>query len=114
MDYVQLKTLFASTDSLKNISVTCITNHYIGFASGRPYFISPIEIHTKNWKQVTRRNITFIFPSSHKFNAIRADSLISKVQNLEKDWALEPRSCINWLDICPVVPGLRFCSIRNE
>jgi hypothetical protein len=92
-DYVQLKTLFASADSLKNIAVTCITNHFIGFdSSGKPYFISPVDTHTKNWKQVRRRNITFIFPSSHIFNLIRADSLLSKVQNLEKDWALEPIS----------------------
>lgn len=89
--YVHLKTLFASADSFKNIFATGITNHYIGFDdSGKPYFISPLDINTKNRKQTQRRNITFIYPSGHTFSAIKADSLIGRVKKLENDWSLKP------------------------
>lgn len=91
--YVQLKTLFASADSVKNISVTCITNHYIGFdEEGKPFFISPIEINADNWRQVKRGNVTFHYPSYHQFNRARADSMIVRIKQLEKDWAVDPIS----------------------
>lgn len=90
-DYVHLKTLLAGTDSLKNISVTAITNHYVGFGTdGKPYFINPLDVHAADWKVAKRRNVTFIHPAYHRFEAARADSLVASIQKLEKDWGLEP------------------------
>jgi len=90
-DYVHLKTLFASSDSLNNVSVTCITNHYISFdAAGNPHFVNPVSIYTKNWKTVQLRNVTYKFPPYHRFDLSKANTLLSKIKKLEKDWNRKP------------------------
>jgi len=90
-DYIHIKTHFGWIDSLKNITTLCITNHYIKFDDEqKPYFINPVEINSKNWQSRTVRNITYYFPPYHRFNKRKADSLILQIQNLEREWLLEP------------------------
>lgn len=90
-DFIHIKTQFSSIDSSKNISTLGITNHYIGFdPTGKPFFISPVEINAKNWKTTKLRNVTYWYPNDHDFNRKRADSLIRSIINLEKVWELKP------------------------
>ena len=85
---IHLKVLYAWIDST-NISLFCIANHYIRFNNkGSLEFENPIALNTKDWKQASIRNVTFIYPPYHRFNRLRADSLIAKVKHLEKEWGL--------------------------
>lgn len=90
-DYVHIKTLFALADSAGNAIVSCITNHYVQKEkSGRQRFINPIDFNEAGWRSNTVRNITFTYPSYHRFNRKRADSLIQSVVKLETAWKLQP------------------------
>jgi hypothetical protein len=89
-EFVHFKVLYGWIDST-NISLFCIANHYIRFKDKEnPEFVNPTELNTKTWKQTSIRNVTFIYPPYHKFNRLRADSLIDNVVSLEKDWNLKP------------------------
>jgi len=89
--YIQIKTQFGYTDSLKNIITFCITNHYVAFDQAKkPYFINPLTLNAVGWHTKKVRNITFYYPSYHQFNQVRADSLCNRLAKLEKDWSLTP------------------------
>ena len=88
---VHIKTLFADTDSLKELTVYYICNNYVGFDRAmKPYFINPMSINVKQWQSATNRNVTYYFPKYHRFNKVKSDSLIRKITQLEKDWDLKP------------------------
>ena len=90
-DYIHIKTLFADADSLGNSTVYLITNHYIKFdKNNKPFFGSSLDINGANWASKTVRNVTFHFPKIHEFNPKKADSLLTKIEKLEKDWGLIP------------------------
>lgn len=96
-EFVHFKVLYGWVDST-SISLFCIANHYIHFKDKEnPEFVSPIAVNTKDWKRTTIRNITFVYPQYHKFDRLRADSLIASVENLEKDWNLKPISLTYYL-----------------
>ncbi len=87
--YVHIKTQFSSADSLKNIMTMAITNHYIKLDDNNsPQFISPLSINLSKWKTKKVRNITYYYPSYHKFNLKTANSLIKNILQLEKEWGL--------------------------
>ena len=89
LESIHFKVLYGWIDST-NISLFCIANHYIRFNDkGDPEFENPIELNTKTWKQTSLRNVTFIYPPYHSFDRLRADSLISQVENLEREWGLQ-------------------------
>lgn len=89
--YVQIKTQFSLADSLKNVMTMAVTNHYVAFDKNKqPYFINPITTNLASWHSRKVRNITFYYPSYHTFNQKRADSLITSISKLEKDWGLAP------------------------
>ena len=89
--YVQIKTQFSSADSLKRIMTMAITNHYINFDNhNNPQFINPITTGLSNWHTRTVRNVTFYYPTYHKFSLKTADSLINSIRKLEKEWSLKP------------------------
>lgn len=89
-EYIHFKTQFSYVHSSENIATMAITNHYIAFDNGKPYFINPMKINMIGWKNEKVRNVTFFYPPYHRFNAKRADSLIASIVKLEKDWNLEP------------------------
>ena len=86
-----LKTVGGNIDSLKNLDVYFITNHFIIKDINKKYhFISPIDHYREDWKSYKLRNINFYFQKSHAFNKSKADSLISQIKNLEQQWGLKP------------------------
>ena len=90
-EFIHIKTLFGETDSLKNLTLFFISNHYIKFDTAkRPYFVNPMSIIVKQWQSQTNRNVTYYFPKYHQFNKIKSDSLIKSITQLEKDWDLKP------------------------
>lgn len=91
-NYVHLKTLMTQMDSLKNISVYAITNHYISVdrETNNINFIRPIEANKRLYKSVTNGSITYHFLKSHQFNKSKSDSLIRVIEKFEKDWEFDP------------------------
>jgi hypothetical protein len=88
--FVRFKVLYGWVDST-SISLFCIANHYIRFNDkGNPEFVNAIALNTKDWERTAIRNITFVYPQYHKFDRLRADSLIASVEDLEKEWSLKP------------------------
>lgn len=86
-----LKSVGGYTDSLKNFDLIYITNHFIvKDANQKLHFIQPIEYYRENWKSTKLRNIQYTYPKNHVFNQKKADSLISQIQQLEKEWNLPP------------------------
>jgi hypothetical protein len=89
--YVHIKTQFAWSDSSKHISTMAVVNYYVGFDSRKqPYFINPMTVNLSDWHSKSVRNVTFYYPPNHRFNVKKADSLISRIIKLEKDWGLKP------------------------
>jgi hypothetical protein len=90
-DYIRIKTHFSWTDTAGNVSTLAITNHYVHMnAAGKPEFISPVKIGARDWPTRTVRNVTFRYPSYHRFSPAKADSLIAKIIRLEREWSLKP------------------------
>ena len=89
--YVHIKTQFSYADSLKHIQTLAVINGYVAFNDkGQPYLMNPITINTVAWRTGRIRNVVFHYPPYHKFDAKRADSLISEISTLEKVWGLKP------------------------
>lgn len=91
-NYVHLKTLMTQTDSLNNISVYAITNHYISTNdnSEKIHFISPIKINSHLYSTEKNGNIRYHFLKTHQFNKAKSDQLITLLKKFEKDWGFEP------------------------
>lgn len=91
-DYVHLKTLMTQMDSLKNISVYAITNHYVSVdkETDKIHFIRPDKVQSDLYKTVTNQNITYHFLKHHEFNKNKSDSLISVILKFEKEWGFAP------------------------
>ena len=91
-EYVHIKTFFGWVNN-NNVTALGISNHYIGIdRSGKPVFLNPLELNTKNWSSTTVSNVTFCHPPSHTFNKASADNLIRSIRRLEKEWDLKPIS----------------------
>lgn len=91
-DYIHLKTLMTQTDSLENIHVYAITNHYVSLnnKTDQIYFISPLKINSKLYKIKKKGNITYHFPKTHKFNKSKSNKLIKAIKKFETDWGFKP------------------------
>lgn len=89
-DTVKAKIMFASADSLGNVSVNFIANYYVKVSQNKSHFLVTQNIETENWKQKKIRNVTFHFPSYHEFNLVKAQILIDSIISMEKNWGLEP------------------------
>ncbi len=88
---IVLKTIGGNIDSLKNLDVYYITNHFITKdANQKLHFISPVTYYKGNWNRTKVRNINFAYQKSHVFNKVKADSLINQIKNLENQWSLKP------------------------
>lgn len=88
--FIHIKTAFAWADTSMNISINCITNHYIKKTQNGMRFIDPISMNGKDWHTTKVRNTTYRYPSYLKFNKKKADSLTAKIKSLEKEWNLQP------------------------
>ncbi len=88
-NYIHLKTLFASTDSSRNVCVWAITNHYVTL-DGQPRFVSELELHKGNYKSVRNRNITYHFPASINFSYAKSDQMMARLKRIEKQWGFKP------------------------
>lgn len=86
--YVHLKTLFTEVDSSKQITLYAITNHYVAIQDGiqNMHFISPLSINRKLYKTVVNKNITYHFPIEHVFDKQKSDSLLNKIERIERAW----------------------------
>jgi hypothetical protein len=88
---VHIKTLFGRGDTTDKVSVMSITNHYVRRdENNRLYFVNPMRIAGKGWKTAVAGNITYHYPAYHRFDKKKADSLISRIIKLEKEWDLSP------------------------
>jgi len=88
---IVLKTIGGNIDSLNNLDVYYITNHFITRDNNQQlHFISPVNYYKGDWKKSKLRNISFNYKKSHAFNKLRADSLITQIKNLETQWNLNP------------------------
>lgn len=88
--HLHIKTAFASADTSKNITINCITNHYIRKTKNGMCFIDPIAMNGKDWHTTQVGNITYHYPPYHHFDKRKADSLAAKIRSLEKDWNPQP------------------------
>ena len=90
-DIIVLKSIGGWIDTLKILNVTYLSNHYLKKDDKQQFhFVSPITYDQHNWQSKSLRNIHYIFPKKHIFNKKKADSLISQIEKLEKDWQLKP------------------------
>lgn len=87
-DYIQLKTLFSYVDSSEKVFPWAITNHYVVLDKpiDKPYFISELELSRKKYKTVKKRNITYHFPASHKFDRKASKAMFKRLEQIETDW----------------------------
>lgn len=89
-DTIHIKTQFG-WDADGKYQLLCITNHYVSFnKSGKPYFISPLDMAASSWHQTRIRNVVFHYPAYHTFDRQKAKSLIANIKILERDWQLQP------------------------
>ena len=90
-EFVHLKTLMAHSDSLNNITVYAITNHYIVDNGKSLHFIRPINANSDQYKTVQNGNITYHFSKEHNFNKAKSDSLLRVIKKFESDWNFDPK-----------------------
>jgi len=89
--YVHIKTLFGRCDSTGKIAVMSITNHYIeADRNNTLHFISPQRLAGNDWKTEEVGNITYHYPAYHHFDKKKAQLLISRISDLEKEWGVAP------------------------
>lgn len=90
-DHIHLKTniTYASQDT---VTLFAITNHYVFFdaETGKPFFKSELEKNKHKYTTHINRNITYHFPRTHRFNKKVSDAMISKLRQIEQQWALKP------------------------
>ena len=86
--YVHLKTMFSQIDSLNQITIFALTNHYVAIhdSIGKIHFISPLVVYSRKFNIIINRNITYHFPIEHIFNKRKSDSLLIKLESIEKAW----------------------------
>jgi len=89
-DTVKVKIMFAQTDTLKNITVNFIANYYIKINNDSCKFLVNQNIETKNWQEITIRNVTFHYPPYHQFNMVKAQNLVNSIISFEQNWGLKP------------------------
>jgi len=89
---VHLKTLFSLVDSLDNVTVFAITNHYIQSSDKGDalHFISPLEINKSNIQTTRNHNIRYHYPKSIVFDKSKSDAMLLQIRNFEKEWGFEP------------------------
>ncbi|RZK42135.1 MAG: hypothetical protein EOO90_08645 [Pedobacter sp.] len=88
---IVLKTIGAIVDSLKNMEVYYISKHFLKKEADNKYhFISLLEHDKTNWKSQKIRNVNYAFKKDYPFNKAKADSLITSIVALEKQWNLQP------------------------
>lgn len=87
-EYVHIKTLLTQQDSLKQIILFAITNHYVALhdSTNKTHFISPLTLNSNLFKTVVNDNITYHFPVEHKFNWKKSNNLLNRLRKIEKDW----------------------------
>ncbi|MFT3907835.1 MAG: hypothetical protein QM737_00285 [Ferruginibacter sp.] len=90
--YVHLKTLLTNKDSLNNMCIIAITNHYIEIDKNdnAVRFINPLEINKDLYRTTKNQDITYIYPKGIHFNKAKSDSLILKIRAFEKLWSFKP------------------------
>lgn len=90
-DFVLIKTKFTQNDSSGNVTLFASTNHYVGIndSSKKPQFISPLTINSAKLTTVVNKNITYHFPAGHMFNKCKSDSLVTKIEAIEKAWGFQ-------------------------
>ena len=86
-----IKTLFGHVDSVGNILVLSITNHYVQRnVDGSMHFVNPMKVNESNWRNTTIGNITYHYPATHDFDKKKAKELIARIRALEEEWQLIP------------------------
>lgn len=86
-----LKSLGSYIDSLKNVEILYLTNHFIKTDDNQKlHFITPLSFYNTNWTSKKIRNINFKYQKNHVFDNLKADSLINQIKDLEKQWNLKP------------------------
>lgn len=88
-DYIHMKTLFASSDTSKNMNVWAITNHYVTL-NDQPRFISELELHKAHYSVVKNRNITYHFPTSTIFSYVNSNKMLERLKQIEQQWDFRP------------------------
>lgn len=90
-DMIILKSVGGWIDTLKIFNVMYLSNHVIQKDKNQQFhFVKPVTFDQQNWQNKSLRNIHYIFPKKHVFNKKKADSLISQIESLEKEWNLKP------------------------
>jgi hypothetical protein len=89
-EFVHLKTMMTQMDSLNNLSVYAITNHYIAVNDSNLHFIRPVDANSDLYRTVTNGDITYHFLKNHTFNKAKSDSLLRVVKQFESDWSFDP------------------------
>jgi hypothetical protein len=90
-NYVHLKAIFPDIDS-QGLEIMAITNHYISGNNMKHYFISEMELHKDNYRTVQFSNISYHFPSTHKFDKKKAVDLQLRLRPILRSWNFEPKA----------------------
>ena len=88
-DFYEIRTLFGTSDSLKNISVLVITSVYAKKENGEYKLYNALTVNSASWQTQKVSDVTFHFPAYHKFNSQNASTLIRSIDTLKKQWSLE-------------------------
>jgi hypothetical protein len=91
-DYVHLKVLVASSDSDRMITPWAITNHYVRIdtQTGQARFVSELELHRRDYREVKNRNITYHFPASLGFSNAMSNAMLDRLKTIEQQWGFAP------------------------
>ncbi|OFY64148.1 MAG: hypothetical protein A3H98_14355 [Bacteroidetes bacterium RIFCSPLOWO2_02_FULL_36_8] len=86
--FIEIKTLFGWSDSLKNIYALCITSVFAKKENGEYKLYNALTVNSYNWQIQKIGSLTFHFPLTHIFDKAKATILISSIDSLRKQWKL--------------------------
>jgi hypothetical protein len=89
-DFVEIKTLFGTSDSLKNIEVLCVTSVFAKKENGEYKLYNALTVNSHDWQTQKLGSVTFHFPQTHAFDFEKAGRLLRSIDDLTKEWKLEP------------------------
>jgi hypothetical protein len=82
---VAIKTLFGWLNE-KDVTVMCITNHYIKFNGSNPIFVNADNFQPKEWISRNVKNVSFHYPKDVAFKLARAKKLTNSIKEIQKHW----------------------------
>ena len=87
---IEIKTLIGWPDSLRTIYLSCIISVFVKKEKEEYKLYNSLTINTQTWDSQINGSVTFHYPPKHKFNRLKADSLLQSILELTNKWSLQP------------------------